>query len=274
MLIARAQGYDAYDRISNWTDAQVPNRTKLLAQTALYTAIPLDIFGEFFCETAVDEGPLMTPTQTLDLAEQWVNTALGHIGTTGDFAITFAQGTVSPSAQKMAYGLRARIKWAKGDLAGAAADAALVENGFMAYVLREEGEDRRNMVSSMQGGGGGVQAAGFLQGPVKLKDSSNSYGVTQLAPSVPTAIPNVIPFTGYLNLGIDAATGRTVDANGYPITTASAGAVADTRVKHVIGNTAGGPDNIIQKYTSLTDDIPLVNWRELRRSRQSTRMRQ
>lgn len=264
MLIARAQGYDTYERISNWTDAQVSNRQQLLAKTALYTAIPLDIFGEFFCETTVDEGSLMTPTQTLDLAEEWVNTALGHISTTGDFAITAQQGTIASSAEDMAYGLRARIKWAKGDLAGAAADAALVPNGFIAYVLREEGEDRRNMVSSMQGGGGGVQAAGFLQGPITEKSSSNDYGVSILGnnPVTGEPWPDPVPFTGYLDLGFDAQ-GLTLDANNNAITTAT-GVAADTRVKHVIGNTAGGPDNIIQKYESLADDIPLINWAEMR----------
>lgn len=265
-LIARRQGYDYYEQIAQWTDAEVANRRKLLGTLSFYNAVTMDVFGEHFCEFTIDESPLLSPNQTLEIAEAWADSALAHIAATGDYAISFQQGTVATSAQTATYGLRSRIRWAMGDLTGAAADAAMVPNGFMAYVLREDGEDRRNMVSSMQGNGGGVQAAGFLQGPVRLKTSANAYGASNLGTNPVTGQPwpNTIPFTGYLNLAIDAATGRAVDASGYPLTTAIAGTVADTRVQHAIGNTAGGPDNVIRKYTSLADDIPLINWKEMR----------
>jgi hypothetical protein len=266
-LIARNQGYETYDRLSAWTDAEVANREELLAQTALYTAIPLDVFGEYFCEMSIEESDLMTPVQTLQLAEDWVNTALEHIANTGDFEIDLQQGTVTTSAETMAYGLLARIRWARGDLEGAANYAAMVPDDFVAWVLREDGEDRRNMVSSTQGGGGGIQAAGFLQGPIKLKTGTNDYGVSSLGPVNPATNapwPNPVPFTGYIDLGIDATTGVVVTDAGYPITTDQAGTVDDPRVTHAIGNTAGGPDYIVQKYPNLSDDIPLVNWREMR----------
>lgn len=265
LLTSRAQGYDTYERISALTEEEAPNRRRHLAQTALYTALTLDVFGEHFCEMAVDAGELMTPTETLDLAESWIDSVFTHTAATGDFAIETQQGQITSSIETMAYGVRARIRWAKGDLAGAAADAAQVPDGFYAYVLREEGEDRRNMVSSMQGGGGGVQAAGFLQGPIREKADDNDYGVSTLGnnPVTGEPWPDPVPFTGYLNLAIDAD-GRAVDENGYPITAETAGAVEDVRVPHTIGSTAGGPDNIIQKYTSLADDIPLVSWAEMR----------
>lgn len=266
MLLARGQGYDAYQRISAWTVEQVPDRTQLLAQTALYNAVTLDVFGEHFCEFAIDGSPLLTPEATLNIAEAWVDSAFVHINAGGDFAIEKEQGMVASSAATMAYGLRARIRWAKGDLAGAAEDALQVPDGFYAFVLREEGEDRRNMISVMQGGGAGTQAAGFLQGPVKLKAPTDVYGVSTLG-SKPNGDPwpNPVPFTGYLDLAIDPGTGRAVDADGYPITTENTpGAVDDERVPHVMGNTAGGPDNIIQKYDDPADDIPLVSWVEMR----------
>lgn len=266
MLIARGQGFEVYDRITGWTDAQIPgSREELLATVALYNAFLLDVFGEHFCEFAIDAGPLLTPDQTLAEAEEWVDTALGHIASTGDFALSYDRGTITESIETMAHGLRARIRWARGDLSGAAADAALVPDGYYAYVLREEREDRRNMVSSMQGEGGGTQAAGFLQGPVRSAEG-NPYGVTILGtnPVTGEAWPDPVPFTGYIDLAIEEATGRAIDDAGYPITTASAGTVEDVRVPHEIGNTAGGPDNVIRKYTGLSDDIPLISWVEMR----------
>jgi len=264
MLTARAEGYNTYDRIGNWTDAEVSDREKLLAEDALYTAVALDVFGEYFCDFAIDAGPMMTPDMTLDTAAVWVDRALSHIGNTGDFAIDVQNGEVTPSIEQMAHGLKARILWAKGDLSGAAAEAAQVEDGFYSYILRETGAKRRNMVSVMQGGGGGTQAGGFLQGAVKLKTADNDYGVSLLG-NKPNGEPwpDVVPFTGYLNLAI-GPDGRAVDADGYPITTDAAGSVADVRVPYTIGNTAGGPDNIIQKYVSESDDIPLVSWVEMR----------
>jgi hypothetical protein len=264
MLQARSTGYAAYDRISAWTDAEVPNRQRLLAKAALYTALPLGVFGEFFCEMAVDAGPLMTPEQTLDLALSWVDKANNHIAQSGDFAVTVTAGTISPSIQTMTNGLRARLLWAKGDLAAAATEAAKVQNGFVAWVLREEGEDRRNIVAAFQGGA--QQAAGFLQGPVRLRTQGLPYGVTYLGnnPVTGQPWPNPVPFTGYLDLAIDAATGRAVSDAGYPLTTDVAGTVPDTRVQHRIGNTAGGPLPIVNKYSQNTDDIHLINWKEMR----------
>lgn len=155
-------------------------------------------------------------------------------------------------------------------MATAAADAAGVADGHMAWVLRETGEDRRNMVSSTQGFGGGTVAGGFLQGPVQLEDGVRTYWISALG-SHPVAgtpyaggWPSPVPFTGYIDLAIETATGRAVSDAGHALTLADAGTEVDTRVQHVIGSTGGGQDYIPQKYTSLEDDIPLVNWREMR----------
>jgi hypothetical protein len=259
-LTARGQGYDVYESVSGWA---VANQQRMLATLALYNAVTLGVFGEYFCEFAINAGPKMAYSETLNEAEGWADLVFTHAPTT--FALTTQQGTITTDVHQTAYALRARIKYANGDLAGAAADAALVNDGHMAWILREEGEDRRNMVSSTQGNGGGVQAAGFLQGPVRLR-LANPYGITELGshPVTGVAWPNPVPFTGYLDLAIETATGRAVSDAGYPLTLADAGTEVDTRVEHAIGPTAGGPDNVIQKYASLADDIPLVNWREMR----------
>src|SRR5690606_38174476 len=225
LLISRAEGSKIYDRITNWTVAEVPNREKYLAQTALYVGLTLDVLGEHFCEMTVDSGPLMTPEETLTLAETWVNTALEHIQVTGDYALDVTSGRIAPSIEQMAYGARARIRWAKGDLAGAAEDAARVNNNFVAYVLREEGEDRRNTVAVFASPA--QQAAGFLQGPVKIFQSGSEHGISALGnnPVTGQPWPNPVPFTGYHNLAIESSTGRAVTADGYPITTSAAGTV-------------------------------------------------
>jgi hypothetical protein len=264
-LTARGQAYDTWENLQSY---DIPNQAVLLATNAVYTAVVLDVFGEYFCESAIDAGPLLTPTQTLDVAEEWLDSAFAQITAAGgDFEIETLSGTVTTSISQMAYGLRSRIRWSKGDLAGAVADATMVSDGFMAYVLREDGEKRRNMISATQGGGGGIQAAGFLQGPVKLKETSNTYGISELDvhPVTMTPWPDTIPFTGYIDLAVDAE-GRAVDDRGHPITAANmgTGGMIDPRIQTAIGNTAGGDDYIIQKYDELSDDIPLINWREMR----------
>lgn len=261
LLTARGMGYSAYASISGW---DVPNKDVHLATLAFYNAVILDIFGEYFCEFAIDAGPKLTYSQTLDIAEGWVDSVFKYAP--ADFELEALQGRVSPDLVESAYGLRSRIRWANGDLAGAAADAAMVTDGHMAWILREDGEDRRNMVSTHHGGGGGVQAAGILQGPVWIVPNAQNHGISELGSHPVTGIPwpNPVPFTGYLDLAIQTADGRAVDDDGNAITLATAGTTADTRVPTAIGNTAAGPAPIIQKYPNLSDDIPLVNWKEMR----------
>lgn len=277
---ARGVGYNAYEAVSTWTSEQLVNagglgaygdREELLATAATYNALLLSIWGEHYCESVISTptelGPALTPAQTLAVAEQWADDALGHIAAGGDFSIDLGRGQVTSSAETLVYGIRARIRWAAGDLTGAASDAAQVPDGFYAWILREDNQAetaRINLVSSMQSGGGGVQAAGFLQGPVSLR-GSDPYGISFLGnnPVTGQAWPSPVPFTGYIDLAI-AADGRAVDADGHAITLSTAGSVADPRVPHIIGNTAGGPDYIPQKYPSLGDDIPLINWQEMR----------
>ena len=92
---------------------------------------------------AFDAGPLMTPTEVLTLGESWIATAMGHITSLGDFAIP---NGISSSALTVAYGLRARMRWAQGDFTGAMADLANVPMGFESVVTREPGPQRRNKV--------------------------------------------------------------------------------------------------------------------------------
>jgi hypothetical protein len=266
LLIARGEGYRAYNQILG---ATVANRDLHLATLAMYNAVTLGVFGEYFCEFSISTtesfGDLMTPPEVLAVAEGWADSVFLHQATPQ--ALTKQSGTVTTDMRQTTYALRARIRYAAGDLAGAAADAAMVSDGHMAWILREDPEDRRNAIASIQGNAGGVQSQGFLLGPVTvgLNPGISELGAHPVA-GTPYAggWPSPVPFTGYLDLAIETATGRAVSDAGNPLTTAAAGTTEDTRVEHAIGNTAGGPRPIERKYDELSDDIPLVNWREMR----------
>lgn len=256
MTASRALASGVYDRITgDWADQSVANRQRLLAEAALYVAAPLNVMGDFFCEMAVDAGPLMTPTETLQLGEQWIATALEHIGQAGDFEMPF--GITGPSdgngAAAMAYALRARMRWSHGDMQGALQDIARVPRGFTAYVSRDGGLTRRNKVYDA---GTAVGFSGMLD--------VNTWWVGPPNPATGQPYPNPIPFTGYLNLGV-MPDGRAVTDAGLPIrTTVNTGAVADPRVKHFRKSIQGPePRDVPDKYKSDDQDIPLVSWREL-----------
>jgi hypothetical protein len=238
---------ESYRRISGWSAAEVgPNRERLLAQSAIYAGVAYNLLGDYMCEIAIDGGPLMTPDQTLAKAEEYLTTAIGHINTAGDFAMP---ATISPSARQMAHLLRARVRFSRGDMQGAAADAALINQGFVANISREAGGERRRwnrVFNSNNGSGWGtvIGAVDWWRGPGNW--------------------PAVIPFTGYRNLGV-LPDGRAVSETGHAITTVGTpGAVADTRVP--VRNTGrvfnGFPSWVQEKYTGLQSPIPLANWRE------------
>jgi len=248
LMIARSFGYDAYQRITDWTVAQVPDREEFLALISLYIAVSLDVFGEHFCDMAIDAGEMLTPGQTLDTAEVWVNRALAHLAITGDFE---GLNDATTSLETMAYGLRARIRWANDDPL-AAADAARVPDGYVAWATREVGEKRQNKPYEFHN----VIAYGLVNGPIDYWTGDPFMGTTW---------PAIIPFTGYLDLGILTADGRAVSDAGYPITMADAGAEAETRVEHtgLEAVQGGNLGNKPTKYTSFADDIPLINWKEM-----------
>lgn len=233
----------AYASISEWPVTN--NKEQLLAQAAIYSGIAYNLLGDYFCEVTVDRGPLMSPDQTLARGEEYLTKALGHIGTSGDFAIA---GGVTSSAKEMAHLLRARVRFARGNTAGALADAEEVSRGYMAYITRESSGPRQR---------GNKVTAG---------NNDNAY-VTVMGPIDKWSGPGwsgVIPFTGYRNLGI-LPDGRAVTGSRHPITTTvHSGAAADVRVPVLnTGQKTNGYDLWTQqKYPTRDADIPLANWQE------------
>lgn len=259
-----------YSRLeTDWTVEQVPRREEYMAITAIYQAAALDHFGEVFCEMAVDEGPLMSPEETLAQASMWLDRADTHLANMGgDFEMPFGVtgNDDGLGAAVMVDGLRARVAFYSGDYAAAMAAAESVPQGFTAYVTREQGPQRRNKVYDA------ATAVGYggMLGP-NTWWSGNPNPVTGLE------WPSPIPFTGYIFLGIMSDDGRAVNPDGTPVVWAEEfreegeppisldnGAEPDTRVEHFKKSIQGPePREVPAKYTSEADDIPYVNWKEM-----------
>ena len=171
---------------------------------------------------------------------------------------------ISTSARNLAYGLRAQVRWMKGDLANAKLDAERIPQGFRALVTREDLPDRRN-IAAEAGAGIGSKFAEAIGTIDWWKGAPN--------PVTGKAWPAVIPFTGYVALGI-LPDGRAVRDDGVPIRTAGtnrtpeeSAAIADPRVRTEVGVIQGKggvsrPANL--KFAGgKGDDIPLVNWKEM-----------
>jgi hypothetical protein len=258
-----------YDHLANqWTVAQVPNREALMGTSAMYAGLAYTHLGEHFCEITADMGPLLSWKAALEVGEDYLTRAIGHITAAGDYSVDIG---ISESALQMAYLLRARNRLAQAAGAGSNAprDAALmdlarqdaeqVSRNFVSYITRESGGNRRrwNRYGEVHVGLGWVS----LQGPI------NWWNGPSRAPNPATGQtwPAVIPFTGYWNLAV-APDGRAISDEGHPITTEAAGAVADPRVPVTNLNATGGPNNypLFQqaKFVSSGADIPLAKWEE------------
>ncbi|MEX2583298.1 MAG: RagB/SusD family nutrient uptake outer membrane protein, partial [Gemmatimonadota bacterium] len=259
LQVSRGLAVDTYDRMANeWTAAEVPNREVHQAILALYSAANITLFGEFFCDISIDAGPLLSPEQALLEGEQWIATALGHIAATGDFALPHG---IASSAETTAYALRARSRMARKDYAGALADASRVPADFTAWVTRDPGQERRNKVAQF--------GLNFPDRPVL---GVNDWWVGEPNPATGEEWPDVIPFTGYRDLGI-LPDGRAIwDDNELPVRLAGpyrkdaeSAAVADPRVTNAERQLAAGIGlmPVPAKYVDEADNIPLVSGREM-----------
>jgi hypothetical protein len=119
LSIARYDADNALRLLDGWTDAQVPDRTQLIATAATYAGYSLVLLGEGMCSAAIDVGPELTPDQILGEAEARFTRAIEAAGAAGDDAI-----------RTLALLGRARARLGLGDLPGAAADAALIPPAF------------------------------------------------------------------------------------------------------------------------------------------------
>jgi hypothetical protein len=265
-MISNARGTGVYDRLVGEWDFATEDR--LSATAAIYMAAALDHFGEFFCEMAFDGGEMLAPGDVLSMAESWISDrALVHIANGGDFALP---NGIATSAETSARALRARIRWARGDLDGAAADAASVPQGFNAWVTRDAGRVRRNKIYQ--------SATSIAFSAMPPANRSWNPAIRRPNPATGLPWPDPIPFTGYRFLGV-MQDGRAIDDAGRPVRWAEEerrpspletpvplnnGAVPDSRVLHIMKSISGPfKPEVPSRYANIQDDIPLVGWKEM-----------
>jgi hypothetical protein len=129
---ARYLADDAANRIEGFDESVLPGKTLMLAQLAAYGGYAYLLLGEGFCEMAIDQGPLMMPEQVLAIAEQRFTSAL-----------TLAQSAANTDLANLAITGRARTRLNLGRNADAAADAALIPEGFVWNAEYSEVQERR-----------------------------------------------------------------------------------------------------------------------------------
>ena len=75
---ARASNDTAVSHLEGWTDAQVPNRVKLIGVASAYAGYSLVLLGEGMCTAAINLGPELTDAQIL--AQAKIRFRFGRIG--------------------------------------------------------------------------------------------------------------------------------------------------------------------------------------------------
>ena len=118
--VARFDADKILTALQGWTDAQVPSRQSLIAQSAVFAGYSLVLLSEGMCTASIDVGPELTRAQLAAEAEKRFTTAI----TAG----TAANATALVNAARVG---RARALLGQGKLAEARADAILVPNGFV-----------------------------------------------------------------------------------------------------------------------------------------------
>jgi hypothetical protein len=138
---ARAQADNALRLLDGWTEAQVPDRTRLIATAAVYAGYSLTLLGEGFCTATIstfDEGgnivygSEMSRADVLAQAEARFTRALDAATAAGDVPL-----------RNLARLGRARVRLDLGRYADARADAAAVPAGFLYTVTASTADPRR-----------------------------------------------------------------------------------------------------------------------------------
>ena len=117
---ARYLAEEGARKIESFADADVPTKSEFLAQLYAYAGYATLLLGEGFCEMAFDLGPLTPLNEVYARAEERFTKAITH-----------AQAANNRNLELLATAGRARARLDKKDMAGAAADAEKIPEGFV-----------------------------------------------------------------------------------------------------------------------------------------------
>lgn len=140
--VARYQADKILGALEGWTDAEVANRTSLIAIAAAHAGYSLVLLGEAMCTAAIDMGPELSRAQVFAEAEERF-----------DRAIAAATTALNDSILNMARVGRARVRLQLNNLAGARSDAAAVPSTFVrnaSYSAPPAITRRQNIVHTQQ----------------------------------------------------------------------------------------------------------------------------
>ena len=185
---ARGSADTAYARFETWTDAQVPNRVKLMGQLAAYGGFSLLLLGEGMCSAAINVGPELTPAQLFAEAKIRFDRAVTHAESAND----------APTLNLARLG-RARTLLNLGEFAAAEADAATIPPAFVLTISTDAVNPRRQnivFVHITQGGFGTVDPSfrGLtLGGAPDPRVLVTNTGRTGSAANTPIWTPNKYP---------------------------------------------------------------------------------
>lgn len=129
---ARYMAEDGMARIGTFSETDVPEKPKLMAQLAAYGAYAYTLLGEGYCEMAFDAGPIMRPPEVLAMAEEKFTNAIELAEAAGDDDLKY-----------LSLIGRARVRLDRGNAAGAAADAEQIPEGYVHVAGYSESRPRR-----------------------------------------------------------------------------------------------------------------------------------
>ncbi len=132
LAVARASNDVAVGYLHGWTDAQVPNRNKLIGVASVYAGYSLVLLGEGSCTIAINLGPEQTPAQIFAEAKIRFDTAVAAATRAGD-----------TQTLNLALLGRARTQLDLGNSAAAAVDAVLIPSGFSVSIGHDATVPRR-----------------------------------------------------------------------------------------------------------------------------------
>lgn len=136
----------AIERLTAWTDAEVPTRQNLLAQANLYSGFSYALLGMAMCQAAFDMGPAVDQKGMFALAEKRFTDA-----------ITAALAAKNTPVLNAAYVGRARVRLFLHNTAGAISDAQQVPRGFVFNAASDASNSRRyNRVFNAINSGGSM----------------------------------------------------------------------------------------------------------------------